>query len=129
MLLGAHGAAASPLAAPASINYLAVRLKAGASWRYQAPAAHTVTWMAVGQGGVSTPERAAGGELVVFEPGDAAIDLLAEADTDLVVGSAVAHPHDLVTGTYSVHTSEAALAAGERRIEEIRGTLRVEGRL
>jgi redox-sensitive bicupin YhaK (pirin superfamily) len=129
VLLGAHGAAASSIAAPASINYLAVRLKAGEAWRYQPPAAHTVAWMAVGQGSVTTPERAAGGELVVFEPGDAAIDLVAEADTDLVVGSAVAHPHDLVTGYYSVHTSQASLAEGERQIDEIRGRLRAEGRL
>jgi redox-sensitive bicupin YhaK (pirin superfamily) len=129
VLVGAHGVAASTLEAPSSINYLAVRLKAGESWRYQPPAAHTVAWMALGKGSLATPERVAAGELVVFEPADAAIDVFAEANTELVVGSAVAHPHDLVTGYYSVHTSPASLEAGERRIAEIQARLQAEGRL
>jgi redox-sensitive bicupin YhaK (pirin superfamily) len=55
VLIGAHGGAASSLKAPASMNYLAVRLKARASWRYQSPAAHTVAWMALGKGSLATP--------------------------------------------------------------------------
>jgi len=35
----------------------------------------------------------------------------------------VPHPHDLVLGYYSVHTSAEALAEGERRIREIRAGL------
>jgi redox-sensitive bicupin YhaK (pirin superfamily) len=38
VLVGVHGAAVSSLNAPASINYLAVRLKVGETWRYQRPA-------------------------------------------------------------------------------------------
>jgi hypothetical protein len=41
-------------------------------------------------------------------------------ETEFVLGSPVPHRHDLVTGYYSVHTSQEALAAGERRIAEIR---------
>jgi redox-sensitive bicupin YhaK (pirin superfamily) len=129
VLIGAHGAAASTLAAPSSINYLAVRLKAGDGWRYQPPAAHTVAWLALAKGSLAIPERVDAGELVVLEPADTAIDVFAEADTEFVVGSAVAHPHDLVTGSHSVHTSPAALEAGERRIAEIHARLRAEGRL
>ncbi|MDB5459821.1 MAG: Pirin domain protein [Caulobacteraceae bacterium] len=129
VLLGAHGAAASPLKAPSSINYLAVRLKAGESWRYQPPADHTIAWLAVGKGCLTTPERVDAGELAAFEPANTAIDCFAEADTEFVLGSAVAHPHDLVLGYYSVHTSQATLEAGERRIDEIRARLQQEGRL
>ena len=129
VLVGAHGAAASRLQAPSPLNYLAVRLKAGEAWRYQPPADHTVAWMAVGDGAVSVPERVGGGELVVFEPSNAAIDVFADVDTEFVLGSAAPHPHDLVLGYYSVHTSAASLEEGERRIDNIRAQLQKEGRL
>jgi redox-sensitive bicupin YhaK (pirin superfamily) len=129
VLLGAHGAAASPLEAPSPMTYLAVRLKAGESWRYQPPADHTVAWLALAKGHLTTPERVDAGEMVVFEATNAAIDLYADEDSEFVVGSAVAHPHDLVLGYYSVHTSPASLEAGERRIEEIGARLQAEGRL
>ncbi len=129
VLLGAYGAAASTLKAPASINYLAVRLKAGESWRYQPPTDHTVAWMALGKGRLETSEPAEAGELVVFEPANTAINVHAHEDTEFVLGSAAPHPHDLVLGYYSVHTSQASLDAGERRIDEIGARLRSEGRL
>jgi hypothetical protein len=69
------------------------------------------------------------GELVIFEVGDTAIDFQADRDSDFVLGSAVPHTDDLVLGYYSVHTSRASLAAGERRIEEVRMRLQREGRL
>src|ERR1700719_2849140 len=74
VLVGTHGTASSALEAPSSINYLAVRLKAGESWRYQRPAEHTVTWLALSAGGLTTPERIDAGELVVLDAGDKAID-------------------------------------------------------
>jgi redox-sensitive bicupin YhaK (pirin superfamily) len=129
VLLGAHGAAASPLEAPASMNYLAVRLKAGESWSYQPPAGHTVAWLALASGRLVTPDPVDAGELAIFEPSGAAIEVYAEADTEFVLGSAAPHPHDLVLGYYSVHTSTASLALGERRIIEIRDRLQAEGRL
>jgi redox-sensitive bicupin YhaK (pirin superfamily) len=129
VLVGTHGAAASSLKAPSSINYLAVRLKAGDSWRYQRPADHTVVWLALSKGGLTMPERIDAGELVVFESGDTAIDFHADRNTDFVLGSAVPHRHDLVLGYYSVHTSRASLAAGEQRIDEIKVRLQKEGRL
>jgi hypothetical protein len=111
------------------MNYLAVRLKAGESWRYQPPTDHTVAWMALGKGRLATPERVESGELVLFEPANMAIDFFAEEDTELVLGSALGHPHDLVLGYYSVHTSQASLEAGEMRIREIQARLQAEGRL
>jgi len=46
-----------------------------------------------------------------------------------VLGSAIKHPHPLVLGYYSVHTSEKALAQGEAEISRIGRQLRERGRL
>jgi hypothetical protein len=51
----------------------------------------------------------------------------AEQPSRFVLGSAVKHPHDLVLGYYSVHTSQAALAAGEAEIRRIGAQLRSAG--
>jgi hypothetical protein len=88
-----------------------------------------VLWIAVGNGVVGTPDRVGRGELAIFAPGEAAVEFVAEADTEFMLGSAVPHPHDLVLGYYSVHTSAEALAKGERRIREIRAELARQGRL
>ena len=129
VLLGAYGGAASPLKPPAPMTYLAVRLKAGESWRYRPPAGHTVAWLAVAKGALATAERVEAGELVTFEPSNAAIDIRADEDTEFVLGSAVAHAHDLVLGYYSVHTSQASLETAERQIDEIGERLQQQGRL
>jgi len=129
LLLGKLGAVSSPLPAPSSLTYLAVRLKAGESWRYDPPADHTVCWIALGSGSLAVPEPVQAGELAVFEASNAAIDFHAAADTEFVLGSAASHPHDLVLGRYSVHTRAASLQAAERRLAEIRLQLQKEGRL
>ena len=129
VLVGAHGDAVSSLKAPPSINYLAVRLKAGESWRYLRPAGHTIAWVALSKGRLKTPERIESGELAIFDPSDGPIDFYADGETEFVLGSAAGHPHELVLGYYSVHTSQASLAAGQRRIDEVRLRLQREGRL
>ena len=45
-----------------------------------------------------------------------------------VLGSAPAHPHDLVLGNYSVHTSGRALRQGEEEIRRIGARLLAEGK-
>jgi redox-sensitive bicupin YhaK (pirin superfamily) len=127
VLVGTHGGATSSLKAPAPLNYLAVRLRAGESWRYQPAIDHTVCWVALSTGRLLVPERVDAGELAIFEPSNGAIDVYAEADAEFVLGSAVPHPHDLVLGQYSVHTSAATLRAGEQRIREIQHRLQNEG--
>jgi redox-sensitive bicupin YhaK (pirin superfamily) len=129
VLAGTHGGATSSLNGQASLNYLAVRLRAGESWRYQPAIDHTVCWVALSAGGLLVPERVECGELAIFEQSNDAIDVYAEADAEFVLGSAVPHSHDLVLGRYSVHTSAATLRAGEQRIDEIRHRLHKEGRL
>jgi len=132
VLLGRYGAAQSPIPAPAPMNYLAVQLKDGEHWRYTPPAGHTVGWVAVSAGRLGTGtggEPIGTGELAVFEESGAAIDFVARGDTSFVLGSAVKHPHELVMGHYSVHTSKAALDQGEAEIRRIGARLRQEGRL
>ncbi len=129
VILGRHGEAASKVSAPTTINYLDVALKKGEKWRYQPPENHTVAWVAVHQGKLATPEIVDKGELAVFEESNAALKFEALEDTGFILGSAVKHPHDLVLGTYSVHTDTRALARGEAKIAEIGKRLRAEGRL
>ncbi len=127
VLLGSYGGVSSPLKAPSPINYLAVRLRAGEIWRYEPPAGHDVAWIALASGSLAVPEPVAAGELVAFDKSSQAIDIRAEADSEFVLGSAASHPHDLVLGYYSVHTSPAALETAERHITEIQVRLREEG--
>jgi hypothetical protein len=104
-------------------------LKAGESWRYLPPANHTVAWAALSSGSVLAPDPIHAGELAAFEPSNEPIDFYASADSEFVLGSAAPHPHRLVMGYYSVHTSPQTLIAGERRIDEIRAHLQQKGRL
>lgn len=129
VLLGRYGAAHSPVRAPSEMSYLAVTLAKGDFWRYTPPAGHTVAWLAVAAGRLLAGEPVAAGELVGFDLSEAAIDIAAETDTSFVLGSAVAHPHPLVMGRYSVHTTEQALARGEAEIGRIRLNLRATGQL
>src|SRR5258707_75889 len=106
VLLGRHEGSVSAIRAPSAINYLAVTLKSGETWRYQPPRDHTVLWIAVGKGEVTTPHTVSHGEIAVFEPGTAAVEFIASDDT-----------------------SPEALAKGEAQIQAIRRRLVEQGRL
>jgi redox-sensitive bicupin YhaK (pirin superfamily) len=119
VILGAHGPVKSPIDAPRDITYLDVRLAAGERWSYQPPPDHEVAWLAVSHGSLRTPEPVASGELAVFEESTNALVIQADRPSRLVLGSAAKHPHDLALGHYSVHTTQAALLAGEAEIQRI----------
>ena len=129
VLLGQYGAARSVVEAPSSMTYLLVTLAQGERWRYVPPAGHTVAWVAVASGRLAAGEPITTGELASFAPSETGIDFVAETDTRFVLGSAVPHPHPLVMGTYSVHTSADALARGETEIRRIRQSLHAAGQL
>ena len=129
VILGSYGAARSVIRAPEGINYFHVRLKDGEHWTYTPPAGHDVAWLAVDSGRLRAAETIGAGELVVFEEGGGVIDLVADGDASFVLGSAIKHPHPLVLGNYSVHTSGKALAQGEAEIERIGWRLRAAGRV
>lgn len=129
LLLGAHGGLASPLAAPLDANVLWVELRDGERWRYEPPATHQSAWVFAQHGaldiGGTTLER----ELGLFDEGDGALEFRAAGDCAFLLGSAARHGRDLVLGPYSVHTHEAALAAGTARIMDIGRQLQREGRM
>jgi len=125
VIVGAYDGVQSPVRAPDGLNYLLVTLNAGERWSYTPPAGHDIAWLSVSHGqleGVNT------GEMAVFDKGTGRIDLQArgQGDATFVLGSAVPHPHDLVTGYYSVHTSQEALEVGEANIESLRARLTVD---
>jgi len=129
VILGRYGKAKSPVSAPSGVNYLDVRLKAGETWEYQPAAGHNVAWVYPYQGSLRAEgEAIARNEIAVFEEGESTLRFEAEGDSSFVLGSAVKHPHDLVLGYYSVHTSAHALAAGEAEIQRIGDRLRASGR-
>jgi redox-sensitive bicupin YhaK (pirin superfamily) len=129
VILGSHGRAKSAIAPPASINYLDVQLAAGERWIYQPPLDHEVAWLAVSKGSIRTPEPVSAGEFVAFEESSEALVIQADRASRFVLGSAAKHSHDLVLGHYSVHTTQAALVAGEAEIQRIGNQLVTAGLL
>jgi redox-sensitive bicupin YhaK (pirin superfamily) len=127
VIAGEHDGVESVLGSPAGMTYLDVRLKAGKRWLYQPPPNHNVAWIAAHAGTVATPSEVSAGELAVFEEGGKAIAFQALTDTGFVLGSAVKHPHDLVLGYYSVHTTAEALRQGESNIATIGRRLHNQG--
>lgn len=129
VVLGSHSNARSRVSAPAGMNLLHVQLAAGEVWRYESPAGHEVAWTHVNRGTLHVSGEQLRNELAVFEQSQDALEFMAEGDTDFIVASAVKHPHDLVLGYYSVHTSNEALQKGEAEIARIGRQLRAEGRI
>jgi hypothetical protein len=70
-----------------------------------------------------------GSELVVLDESDGKFTVEAVQSCRVLVGCAVKHPHPLVLGRYSVHTSAASLDKGEANIRAIGQQLRQSGRL
>lgn len=129
VIVGSYGGAVSPVRAPDGINYLLVTLSAGERWTYEPAEGQTIGWIAVASGAVNAGERISAGQLAVFDNSAAPIALegTADAGAKFVLGSAVPHPHPLHLGSYSVHTSADALAAGERHIREMKQQLDASG--
>jgi redox-sensitive bicupin YhaK (pirin superfamily) len=129
VVVGSYAGVQSPVPAFTGVNYLLVTLPAGESWVYQPPPGHSVGWMAVASGAVDAGAPISSGEMAVFEHGEGAIALAntRKENAVFVLGSAVPHLHELHLGNYSVHTSDAALRAGERHIGELYRTMVAAG--
>jgi redox-sensitive bicupin YhaK (pirin superfamily) len=124
VIVGNYRGAASPIQPRAPITYLHVKLNDGERWTYTPPDGHDVSWLAVGNGALRVGDATIRQQVAVFEDGRQPIDVQAVGATEFVLGSAVRHPHPLVTGYYSVHTNADALRRGEAEIERIGATLR-----
>lgn len=120
VILGSYGNVHSIIDTGMPMTYLHVRLKDGEQWRYAPPAGHTVGWVAVASGKLHAAGAVLQQEIALFEESEAALDFIAEGETEFVLGSAIKHPHPLVLGYYSVHTSADALQRGEAGIERVR---------
>jgi len=129
VILGSYGRAKSAIDSPARINYLDVQLAAGERWTYEPPLDHQVAWLAVSEGAIRTPEPVSAGEFVAFAESSGDLSIQAQRASRFVLGSAAKHPHDLVLANYSVHTTRAALAAGESQIQGIGNQLMAAGLL
>jgi redox-sensitive bicupin YhaK (pirin superfamily) len=129
VIAGEYDGVKSIVGSPPGMTYLDVRLKAGERWTYQPPRGHDVAWIASHEGIVATPQQVSKGEVVVFAEGEQAIAFEALSDAGFVLGSAVKHPYDLVTGYYSVHTNVEALRRGENNIAAIGRRLHDRGML
>jgi redox-sensitive bicupin YhaK (pirin superfamily) len=127
VIAGEYDGVKSTVGSPAGMTYLDVRLKAGERWTYQPPRGHDVAWIASHEGIVATPQQVSKGEVVVFAEGKQTIAFEALSDAGFVLGSAMKHPYDLVTGYYSVHTNAEALRRGENNIAAIGRRLHEQG--
>jgi redox-sensitive bicupin YhaK (pirin superfamily) len=126
VLLGSYGKLRSPIADVSRLAYLHLRLQDGEVWRYQPPVDHDVAWLAVNEGKLHVAGTVVARRMAVFEEGDGALEVRAEGATEFVLGSAAKHPHPLVCGYYSVHTSQHALALGEAGIRKVASALQAK---
>jgi redox-sensitive bicupin YhaK (pirin superfamily) len=127
VILGAYEGITSIVSAPENTIYLDVRLRQGERWTFVPPAGHEVAWLAVHSGRVNAAERVTAGELAVFQDSVQPIAFEALEDCGFVLGAAVKHPYELVTGYYSVHTNTDALRKGESNIASIGMRLHNQG--
>ncbi|MFN6981059.1 MAG: pirin family protein [Brevundimonas sp.] len=126
LLLGQYQNLTSPIRLPVSLTYLHVRLRDGERWVYEPASDHDVAWVALNSGRLRIGDVVLEREMAVFEDGPIPIELVAEGDVELVIASSARHPHPLVMGSYSVHTSSAALKQGEANIVALSRTPAVQ---
>jgi redox-sensitive bicupin YhaK (pirin superfamily) len=122
VLLGTWQGLGSPIPYREPVTYLHVTLQDGESWTFEPDPTHDIAWLAVNRGGLRVDDTTLAGELAVFEDGSGPIEVTAVGATQFVLGSAKRHPHPLVCGSYSVHTSREALQRGEDGIRALSRT-------
>lgn len=125
VLLGSYRGVSSAIPYPAPITFLQVNLRDGERWTFEPSNGHNIAWVAVATGGLRVAGTSLHREMALFEEGSAVIDVVADGNVEFVVGSALKHPHPLVTGDYSVHTSRETLTLGEAGIERVASTMQL----
>ena len=127
VIIGEYQGLTSPLPQVSPMTYLHVQLNDGEVWTYDAPADHDVLWIAINEGSILVSGEILSKEIAIFDSGSSSLSLQANGTANFMLGSAVGHPHPLVTGHYSVHTSEDALKIGEEGIKKVGKRLKAEG--
>lgn len=123
VILGEFECMRSPVPAAPNVTYLQVSLEADQRVTFAARA-QDAAFVAVLRGevevlGAGAPEFLEGPELGVLGPSEGPVVVVARAATQLIYGAAPPHPHELVLGRYSVHTSGSALSRGEGEIARL----------
>ncbi|HSI38799.1 MAG TPA: pirin family protein [Methylotenera sp.] len=129
VILGEYQGAKSPLPQISPITYLHVRLEDGEHWTFDSPANHDVLWLAIDEGSIRVSGETLTNGIAIFDSESAPLILQALGTVNFMLGSAVKHPHPLVTGYYSVHTTDDALKIGEEGIKTVGKRLKAEGRI
>jgi redox-sensitive bicupin YhaK (pirin superfamily) len=129
VLLGSQGQVASPLQTPLDVDLLWVELAAGQVWDYTPKTGHHVAWCFPQRGILELSGVQLDRELAILEEGAGRLHFRALTACAFLLGTAVKHPHGLVLGSHSVHTSDRALSNGVQRIAEIGEELRNQGKI
>lgn len=129
VLLGRYQGSSAPIPTASPMLCLDVALAGGQHWRFQPPDGHDVAWAFVYRGRALVQAEPVDAALVALEAGDGAVAIEALSPCRLLLGSARHHPHPLVLGSHSVHTSREALLQGTAGIAAIGRRLQQEGRL
>ncbi|MDI1299580.1 pirin family protein [Methylotenera sp.] len=129
VIIGEYQGVSSPLPKIASITYLHVSLADGEQWTFDPPANHDVLWIALNEGSVRVSGEQLSNEIAIFDSKSTSLTIEAQGSVSFVLGSAERHPHPLITGSYSVHTTEDALRIGEEGIKKVGKRLKAEGRI
>lgn len=129
LLLGEYGVLVSPIKTPSKVNYFDLELPSGKDFVYKIPNDHDVAWAFVYHGEAKINQQATFREVVVFGKTGDNVEFSATKDARILFGSAVKHPHRLVTGYSSVHTSEESLRRGEHKIAQLGERLHQLGKL
>ncbi|HSI28073.1 MAG: pirin family protein [Methylophilus sp.] len=129
VIIGEYKGVSSPLPQISPMTYLHVRLEDGDEWTFDPPANHDVLWLAIDKGSIRVSGETLSNEIAIFDSKPAPLTLQAQGASNFVLGSAVKHPHPLITGHYSVHTTDDALRIGEEGIRTVGKRLKAEGRI
>ena len=129
VLLGEYRGLKSPIKTPAPMNYFDVVLKKDERFEYEIPFSHQVAWAFVYRGNAEINGTSEFEKMIVFKDDGKGLDILAKSDSRILIGTAELHPHELVSGYYSVHTSEQSLKMGETKINEMGKKLKQVGKI
>ena len=129
VIIGEYQGLTGPLHQVSPMTYLHIQLNDGEIWTYDPPADHDVLWIAINEGSINVSGEILSKEIAIFDSRSSPLTIQANGAVNFMLGSAVRHPHPLVTDHYSVHTSDDALRIGEEGIRKVGKRLKAEGRI
>lgn len=136
ILVGRYAGVVSPVRSFEGVTCLLVTLPPGVEWTFAPSAGQTACFVALDAGAVEFGERDSrfrveAGQLAMLDRSDAKVRFVNNGVEEAVflLGCAVPHEHAMYTGHYSIHTSRAALDAGEAHIVALAHELRAQRNL